>query len=253
MTERPAAPARLLTRRGRVAIALAGVVVLGVGGLAVMRWTAPPDCTVHARGRTVGLDRGEAERVTGALAVVRRGTAAPSTAAVSRALDDPSAADAAAVAAAVSGAARAALTCRSAGDPPAESDRLDAQGLTGRAEAVRTDLRAHFGSLPLGGFAPGGVHSGHMAGSAHYEGRAIDVFFRPIGAGNQRRGWALAYYLVAHAQPLRIATVIFDGEIWTARRSGEGWRDYRPDTTGRSRAVARVLEHRDHVHVDVAD
>ena len=92
-----------------------------------------------------------------------------------------------------------------------------------------------------------------MPGSAHYEGRAVDVFVRPISPRNKTRGWAMAQYLVAHAERLEIDTVIFDGRIWTARRAGQGWRDYEPDTSGRSRAVAAILEHRDHVHVDVAD
>jgi hypothetical protein len=118
---------------------------------------------------------------------------------------------------------------------------------------VRADLRARFGALPLGGFAAGGVSTGHMPGSAHYEGRAIDVFFRPVSARNKAHGWALSHYLVAHAERLAIDTVIFDDRIWTARRADEGWRDYRVDTTGKARSVARVLEHRDHVHVDVAD
>ena len=29
-----------------------------------------------------------------------------------------------------------------------------------------------------------------MAGSAHYEGRAIDVFVRPVSPANKVRGWA---------------------------------------------------------------
>ncbi len=91
-----------------------------------------------------------------------------------------------------------------------------------------------------------------MRGSAHYEGRAIDAFVRPMNARNRTVGWAMAQYLVAHAARLEVATVIFDGRIWTARRAGEGWREYAPDTTGRSAATAAVLEHRDHVHVDVA-
>jgi hypothetical protein len=92
-----------------------------------------------------------------------------------------------------------------------------------------------------------------MPGSAHYQGRAIDVFFRPVNAGNKARGWQLAQYLVARADRLSINTVIFDDRIWTAARADEGWRHYRVDVTGRSAATARVLEHRDHVHVDVAD
>jgi hypothetical protein len=130
---------------------------------------------------------------------------------------------------------------------------LTRAGLTGRAEVVRQDVLAAYGALPLGGFAPGGVHSGHMPGSAHYEGRAIDVFFRPIDPANRTRGWALAQYLVAQAARLSINTVIYDAKIWTAARAGDGWRDYHVDGSGKSAAVVRVLEHRDHVHVDVAD
>jgi hypothetical protein len=128
---------------------------------------------------------------------------------------------------------------------------LSRRGLTARAEAVRRDLVGTFGRQQLGGFAPGGVTNGHMPGSAHYEGRAIDVFYRPADARHRRHGWATAQYLVAHADRLAVSTVIYDGHIWTTRRSSEGWRSYRTDTTGRSAAVAAVLEHRDHVHVDV--
>ena len=71
--------------------------------------------------------------------------------------------------------------------------------------------------------------------------------------GTGATGWATAQYLVANAERLAIDTVIYDGRIWTARRSFEGWRSYRVDTTGRSAEVVAVLEHRDHVHVDVAD
>ena len=53
-------------------------------------------------------------------------------------------------------------------------------------------------------YPPGGVSDGHMPGSAHYEGRAVDVFFRPITPENQRQGWALAHYLVAHADRLEL-------------------------------------------------
>jgi len=132
-----------------------------------------------------------------------------------------------------------------------EPDDLDETGLTGRAGAVHADLRRAFGDLSLGGFAPGGVSTGHQEGSAHYEGRAIDVFVRPVNADNRRRGWAIAYYLVAQANRLAIDHVIFDGKIWSAGlRSEQGWRDYDPGNRPGDRAV---LEHRDHVHVDVLD
>jgi hypothetical protein len=129
-----------------------------------------------------------------------------------------------------------------------------ASGLTGRAERVREDLAETFGRVSLGGFAPGGVSAGHMKGSAHYEGRALDVFVRPISRDNKRRGWAIASYLVSQAERLGIAHVIFDGRIWSAGgRSEDGWRDYAPTVpASASSETRRILEHRDHVHVDVA-
>jgi hypothetical protein len=127
--------------------------------------------------------------------------------------------------------------------------RPRANGLTRRADAVRKDVRRSFGDLPLGGFAPGGVRDGHQEGSTHYDGRAVDIFVRPVNEANKRTGWAIAQYLVAHADRLDIQHVIFDARIWSAgTRSAQGWRDYDPGDRPGDRAV---LEHRDHVHVDV--
>lgn len=145
------------------------------------------------------------------------------------------------------------FTCEVDDDASGESDALDDRGLTARAAAVREDLLAAYGDLSLGGFSPEGVSTGHMEGSAHYDGRALDIFVRPINKANKTKGWSIAYYLVAQADRLDIDTVIFDGRIWTARRSDDGWRSYEPDTSGRTAEQAAILEHRDHVHVDVAD
>jgi hypothetical protein len=243
-----------LTRAGWVAVAVAGLLVVGGLVVVVARLTGAPDCTVRSGDQTVELERREAERAATAAASVVRRAADPASAdgAVARVVSS-STADAGLVAAALTGRTRAALSCRHGGATSTEPDRLDERGLTGRATALRRDVLAAFGTLPLGGFASGGVRSGHMPGSAHYEGRAIDVFFRPVNAPSKQRGWALAQYLVAHAARLAIDTVIFDGRIWTARRADEGWRDYEVNPTGRSANALRVLEHRDHVHVDVAD
>ncbi len=133
------------------------------------------------------------------------------------------------------------------------AQKATGSGLTPRAEAVRTDILKAFGDLSLGGFAPGGVDNGHMNGSAHYEGRAVDVFFRPVSADSTRRGWVLAHYLVANADRLHLAHVIFDAKIWTAGSlSEQGWRDYEPQlTSDQSAQTKSILLHRDHVHVDV--
>lgn len=156
------------------------------------------------------------------------------------------------LASALTGNSPAALWCDVPGDADEAPDALDESGLVARAGVVRRDLEARFGTLSLGGFEPEGVSSGHMEGSAHYEGRAIDVFVRPVNAQNKQRGWALASYLVANADRLDVATIIFDDRIWHAgSRSDDGWTDYKVPSS--SRGDRSILEHRDHVHVDVID
>ena len=157
-----------------------------------------------------------------------------------------------ALASALTGWSPARFTCV-VDDPGGARQTAGPSGLTPRAERVRAALEGTFGDLPLGGFDPNGVSTGHMEGSTHYDGRAIDVFFRPVDAANQRRGWAIAHYLVAHASRLGIGHVIFDGRIWSSGRSSEsGWRAYRPSVPSSATPETRsVLEHRDHVHVDV--
>lgn len=164
-------------------------------------------------------------------------------------------ADARVLASALTGNSPHAFSCALPDDPASASAsaQLRASGLTPRADRVRRDVVGVFGDLPLGGFAPGGVSSGHATGSAHYDGRAVDIFVRPVSRSNDVRGWAIAAYLVGQAERLHVQTVIFDARIWTAgSRSGDGWRTYSPDTSGASAATAAILEHRDHVHVDVA-
>lgn len=155
-------------------------------------------------------------------------------------------ADGRALASALTGNSPATFTCDLDGSAPSAERDLTDSGLTARADVVRKELKERFGRLPLGGFAPGGVGSGHMEGSAHYEGRAIDAFVRPINKRNKVRGWAIAHWAVANAARLDIRTVIFDDRIWTAGR--DGWRDYDPPS---SSGDIKILEHRDHVHVDV--
>jgi len=158
-------------------------------------------------------------------------------------------ADARVLASALTGNSPHAFSCRLGGTVDTTTTRLTKSGLTKRAEAVRREVSEVFDNPPLGGFAPGGVQTGHMEGSAHYDGRAVDIFVRPISRANKIRGWAIAQYLVAQADRLDIKTVIFDGRIWTAGwKSGDKWRDYDPPETAGDRAI---LEHRDHVHVDV--
>jgi hypothetical protein len=149
---------------------------------------------------------------------------------------------------ALTGAEEGALTCALRGRDDARQS-MGSSGLTPRGDEVRAEVAKAFGKVSLGGFAPGGVKSGHMPGSAHYEGRAVDVLTRPVNAANQRKGWAVAHWAVANADRLGITEVIYDGRIWTSRRSSKGWRDYSaPD----GRSDNPVVMHLDHVHLTVA-
>ncbi|PSL00191.1 hypothetical protein CLV63_102318 [Murinocardiopsis flavida] len=200
------------------------------------------ECSVAPRdgAEAVALSRDDAKRATTAVALDARGAdGAPDT----------------------SELPKAALTLLAEGPPDAPgpvlscrtatADGLDVQqeresGLTPRAENVRTAMAEVFGRQSLGGFEPGGVADGHGERSAHYEGRAVDVFYRPVSEENRRDGWLLAHWLVAHADELDVEYVIFDDRIWGAQFSQAGWRDYTSADTGND-----ILQHRDHVHVDV--
>jgi hypothetical protein len=117
---------------------------------------------------------------------------------------------------------------------------------------VRREIEAAFGPQSLGGFEPGGVTSGHSEGSAHYDGRALDVFFRPYADPQSTKdGWAVAHWLVANADRLALATVIYDDRIWSAGRSSAGWRDYVVSDLSGDAGTAAIQRHLDHVHVDV--
>jgi hypothetical protein len=125
---------------------------------------------------------------------------------------------------------------------------MGASGLTPRGNRVRQELRRTFGKLSVGGFAPGGVRSGHVTGSAHDDGRAFDVAVGQPTAAHRRTGWAVAQWAVSRADGLGVTEVIYDGSIWTARRSGEGWRAYHPSEGSTSNPV---VMHREHVRIGV--
>ena len=218
------------------ALAVLGVVIAG-GVVGVRQVLGAERCSIQVAGQSRELSPDEARTLTELAA------AEPTVAKLGSQLDGDDE-----LAKALLGSGGPALTCLAdAADVRREAEGRG--GLTPRAESLRAAMEREFGDLPLGGFAPGGVRSGHIRGSAHYEGRAIDVFFRPVNRENQRQGWVLAQWLVAHAEDFDIATVIFADRIWTQRRSPQGWRDYQHPSGNTSNPI---LRHLDHVHVDVA-
>jgi hypothetical protein len=120
----------------------------------------------------------------------------------------------------------------------------DADGFTPRAQRVAAELRTWFGSD-----TPVGTYRTAAGTSTHDRGLALDVFFPMQDGGGGRQGWAAAHWLVAHAQRLGVAVVIYDDKIWSARRGAEGWRDY----THPSGSTSVTDRHLDHIHVDVVE
>ena len=121
-------------------------------------------------------------------------------------------------------------------------------GLTIRTVTMIRGWAEAYGGRPIGGFAPGGISSGHIENSAHYDGRAVDIFFSLADPDNKARGWLLAHWLVTHADYYQIATLIFDDVVWSNANSHLGWHPYvhpSGDVTN------PTLRHLDHIHVDV--
>jgi hypothetical protein len=242
---------RTTYRRRRLLFALlvlgalaSAVVLLGPGPFGGLRSGAgsvltAPECSVETAERDVGLSRDEAKLATTAVALQARGATTPDTAiiddAVLQALTTGPADDAGPV-----------LSCRGSVDGGLGVEELTPSGLTPRAEQVRAAMAEVFGEQSLGGFEPGGVGSGHGGDSTHYDGRAVDVFFRPVTEENRRQGWVLSQWLVAHAADLDVQYVIFDDRFWSARLTRGGWHPYDAPAP-----ADEILRHLDHVHVDV--
>jgi len=139
----------------------------------------------------------------------------------------------------------AGITEQGSGAYPAEVMGRD--GLTPRTRGVLVAVVQAFGVTDIGGYCPGGCRTGHIAGSDHYTGHAIDVMLTPMTSENRALGDRIAAWLVANHQRLAVKYVIWYGRIWSARRSSVGWRPY----THPSGKGGATLAHRDHVHVSV--
>ncbi|MHA7240517.1 hypothetical protein [Arthrobacter sp. TMS1-12-1] len=243
-TERRRRAPRLLLGLLLAGVLAATLAFVGPGLLGGLRTLGGPvpggaECTVATSEGEVGLTRDEAKQATTAVALAARGMPAPEGAGIDEAVLRP-------LAEGPDEDAGPVLACRgsAAGDLPVQA--LTASGLTPRAERVREALTGVFGDQSLGGFAPGGVGQGHGAESTHYDGRAIDVFFRPVTDENRRAGWLVAHWLVAHAEDLDIQYVIFDDRFWSDHSTRTQWGDY-----DAPEPADEILRHRDHVHVDV--
>ncbi|MFI6576409.1 hypothetical protein ACIBFB_11440 [Nocardiopsis sp. NPDC050513] len=242
-------------RRGGLILAVAILVALSAVVVMTTRWvlertggqgvSAPwgAECSAWVGEERFPLDRDQARRATTAAAVAVQGEDAPVEAPDTGDIPEPVMT---VLEEGPEGTPGPSLTCRSTNDPSLEvQEGLEASGLTARAESLRVGMEGVFTGLSLGGYFPGGFDTGHGDDSAHYEGRAIDVFYRPVSEDNRRAGWVMAHWLIAHAPDYDVAVIIFDDRIWSTYYPSLGWRDYETDSDN------EILRHLDHVHVDV--
>lgn len=117
--------------------------------------------------------------------------------------------------------------------------------VTPRTAHLVHQIRDTFGDVPIWCWA----QRPSNPTSDHPQGRACDITFGEIGrfptAAERQAGWRMANWLVAKAEPLAIAYVIWDGRIWSGGNwtayTGGGVYDPRHPTGG----------HHDHVHVSL--
>jgi hypothetical protein len=101
----------------------------------------------------------------------------------------------------------AAFTCAErTGSVPAQTERRE-QSISALENAFGPAINARISSL----VAPG----------------VFDVHYPATESDSRRAGWATAQWGVARAKELGLASVGFDGKIWTATKSARGWQPYK--------------------------
>ena len=94
----------------------------------------------------------------------------------------------------------------------------------GRPATVADDVVRAFGEIP--------IDVAERTVRIPLEGRAPDV---------EARGWGLAHYSIGNATRLKVSSVEFDGHVWTAENSPDGWVvDTRAASGARDVVVIRV-------------
>jgi hypothetical protein len=122
------------------------------------------------------------------------------------------AADASLLAAALSGRAPGLSCALSTGEAQDEG--------AGDPAAIRQRLAREFGPRTVGRPQTGSPAPGTG------DGGTVTVPASAVAAAKNdraRHGWVLAQWAVAHALALRVAEVSYDGQVWRARQSADGW------------------------------
>lgn len=125
-------------------------------------------------------------------------------------------------------------------------EEMGPDGLTPRTRDVMQRIQERFDEGDIGGYCPGGCTQGHIPGSDHYDGHAIDVMLTPYTDPERvAQGRSIARWLVANADRLAIKYVIYRDRIY---QPGQGWQSYTHPSGDTSNPT---LRHLDHIHVSV--
>lgn len=145
------------------------------------------------------------------------------------------------------------IACKDTRIPTNLPPQSVSRGWTPRTLAIIAIIRGPaFGWTKTTGPADG-TQSGHINGSYHYCGRAVDAFApgavggTPVAGAVLSKSWRLANWAAHNAAALNVSQVIFYDRIWTAK--GGGWRPY--TNNSKNGADRDTLQHRDHVHISV--
>lgn len=79
----------------------------------------------------------------------------------------------------------------------------------------------------------------------HPAGRAVDIMI-PNWKNNKALGWEMARFYRANAAQFGISYIIYDQQIWSVARDGQGWRSM-------ADRGSNTANHKDHLHVNTYD
>lgn len=123
------------------------------------------------------------------------------------------------------------------------------RGLVTDSVRLSRCMYAAFGNDPhlgsLGGWAPG---SGHIKGSDHYTGRALDLGVRDYTGAGRQLGDRMVEWLVVNREAFGVRQIIWYDRIITFGGTNPQWRPYVHPSR---RTWDDNLQHRNHVHVGV--
>lgn len=199
--------------------------------------TVPGTCTVLLAGRTISMDVDRARTMTMVAGVATQVEAVPAQAARALdaalsgqsnylptvdqtlrllALDDATPPSKESRSALEALRRPAALTCIFKADTE-KAEKKGRNGLTPRADKVRTGILDAFGKLKTTGYGKD-ADPGDAVAKA---GRALEFWPKDATLVDRETGWVMANWLVARGSAYRLHTVTFDDHTW---RPASGWR-----------------------------